>query len=83
MCCIYSILVSGCAQRITLQEYHEKCEKTYQVQNSVTGGVYYCGSKNGFDYVYFRVFLGLDDLAKLDSGLLHVIEMPYTPKESD
>ncbi len=72
------VWLNGCAQRLTMEEYREKCEETYKPMNTLTGQVFYCGSKDGFDYVLFDPWPGMEDEARIKTGQLSVVEFPYT-----
>ncbi len=75
---VISVCLNGCAQRITLEEYREKCNDTYKPMNTLTGQVFYCGSKDGFDYVLFDPWPGMEDEARIKTGELPVVVFPYT-----
>jgi hypothetical protein len=50
------LLTTGCTRTITTKDYDELCRKTVNMQNTITGQVYYQGSKKGYDYFLFAPF---------------------------
>jgi|SRR6516165_8984364 hypothetical protein len=53
---LFAFVFAGCTSTITKSQYEQKCKKTVNFQNSLTGQVYYQGSKGGFDYFLFEPF---------------------------
>ena len=74
--------INGCARKITYEDYISKCEQTYKPQNTITGTVYYCGTRDGFDYILFSPYFEMDEWAKIESGKLGIKSFPYTSDRS-
>jgi hypothetical protein len=63
------LLLAGCAPTsITKQEYDRKCQEAVNLHNTLTGFVYYQGSKDGYDYFHFEPFGSMSHSARAKEG---------------
>ena len=58
----------ACMPTITRREYDQKCKESVNLHNTLTGQVYYQGSKDGYDYFLFEPFGAISHHARLKEG---------------
>lgn len=63
------LLLAGCTPAsITKQEYDKRCQEAVNFNNTITGSVYYQGSKDGYDYFRFEPFGFTAHAARVKEG---------------
>ena len=80
LCIPLLLVVIGCTPpAITRKEYDQKCREAVNFQNTLTGQVYYQGSKDGYDYFRFEPFGSIAHRARLKQGEVALKnQFPYT-----
>jgi hypothetical protein len=62
------LLLVACTPTITRKEYDQRCNDAVNLHNTLTGHVYYQGSRNGYDYFLFEPFAALSHQARVKEG---------------
>ena len=65
---LFCFFLVGCTPTITKKEYDQKCAQAVNMHNTLTGQVYYQGSKEGYDYFLFEPFAALSHHARVKQG---------------
>ncbi len=80
LCTSLLLAVIGCTPpAITRKQYDQKCREAVNLQNTLTGQVYYQGFKAGYDYFRFEPFGSPARQARLKEGEVALKRrFPYT-----
>jgi hypothetical protein len=66
---LISVLLASCTPAvITKQDYQNRCQEAFNLQNTLTGSVYYQGTRDGYDYFQFEPFGSLSHRARVKEG---------------
>ena len=80
---VFCLFLVACTPTITRKEYDQKCKAAVKFQNTLTGQVYYQGSKDGFDYFLFEPFGVVSHHARAKEGDVALKErFPYSGDRS-
>jgi hypothetical protein len=75
----FCLFLVGCTPTITKKEYDKKCAEAVNLQNTLTGNVYYQGSKKGYDYFLFEPSGALSHHVRVRQGEVALTtRVPYT-----
>jgi len=78
-------MATGCANRLTKAEFYSKCGQTVNYNNTITGNVFYQGTKKGYDYFLCSPFLGFSDQVAVAEGEVSLARerFPFSRKSKD
>jgi hypothetical protein len=82
---LISVLLAGCTPAlITKQDYDKKCQEVAKLQNTLTGSVYYQGTRDGYDYFRFEPFGSRSHRARVKEGEVFLKKrFPYTTEKKN
>jgi hypothetical protein len=80
---VLCLFLVACTPTITRTEYDQKCREAVNFNNTLTGEVYYQGSKDGYDYFLFEPFGAISHHARVKEGDVALTQrIPYSGDRS-
>ena len=80
LCTVLLLVLVGCTPpTITRKEFDQRCQEAVNLQNTLTGQVWYQGSKASYDYFLFEPFGSVSRHARVKEGeVTFLTRFPYT-----
>src|SRR5262245_21541237 len=80
---LFCFLLAACTPAITKTEYDKKCKETVNLHATITGQVYYQGSKGGYEYFLFEPNGVISHHARVKEGEVALKKrIPFTEDKS-